>query len=183
MPSNKDWITAYESDPNCKLLLAMLRIPSLIIQEHVNKLHHIYRQPIRSSLITSEDGILYIHERLYQHESPAIKLRIVPAKLRNVIFAAFHGNPIGGHFNAARNFSRLRLRFFWPEMYKYCKRMCDACPGCRLGNLTTSRRRELIYSFPMDAPMLVLHIDGYQAGRIEGFDESQRMPHDRIHHL
>eukprot|EP00984_Skeletonema_dohrnii_P006306 scaffold2258_cov84-Skeletonema_dohrnii-CCMP3373.AAC.7 len=173
MPSNKDWITAYESDPNCKLLLAMLRNPSLISQEHVNKLHHIYRQPIRSSLITSEDGILHIHERLYQHESPAIKLRIVPAKLRNVIFTAFHGNPIGGHFNAARTFSRLRLRFFWPEMYKYCKHMCDACPGCRLGNLTSSRRRELIYSFPMDAPMLVLHIDGYQAGRIEGFDGSQ----------
>ena len=57
-------------------------------------------------------------------------------------------------------------------MYGYITRMCNACPGCALTNPTRGRSRELIYSFPIEAPFMVLHVDGYQAGKEYGFEGS-----------
>jgi hypothetical protein len=50
--------------------------------------------------------------------------------------------------------------------------MCHKCPGCALTNPTRGKSRELIYNFPIEAPMMVLHIDGYQAGKELGFKGS-----------
>ncbi len=91
---------------------------------------------------------------------------------RNIIFVAFHSNPLGAHFNATRTLHRIRLHYYWPGMWRYITRMCKACPGCALTNPTRSQSRELIYSFPIKAPMMVLHIDGYQAGKESGFKGS-----------
>lgn len=98
------------------------------------------------------------------------RLQLVPRTLRNIVFVAFHTNPIGGHFNAARTFHRIRLRFYWPNMYKYIDRMCRACPGCVLANRTKSKSAELVYNFPIEAPFLVLHVDIYVAGKFAGFE-------------
>ena len=57
-------------------------------------------------------------------------------------------------------------------MYGYITRMCNACPGCALTNPTRGRSRELIYSFPIEAPMMVLHVNGYQVGKESGFEGS-----------
>ncbi len=169
MPSDADWTTAYESDEDCKRILAMLRDPSLIVKTNLEQVHYIFRQPLRSSLIKLEDGILYLYERITASEPQAVKLRIVPRRFRNLLFTAFHANPIGGHLSAYRTFARLRLCYFWPGMFAYCKKMCRACPGCHLSNITRHSSRELIYSFPIDAPMLVLHLDVYHAGAHSGF--------------
>jgi len=53
------------------------------------------------------------------------RLQIVPRGLYDIIFIAFHSNPIGGHLNAYRTLHRLRLRYHWPEMYSFIKRMCN----------------------------------------------------------
>jgi phosphatidylserine synthase len=55
-------------------------------------------------------------------------------------------------------------------MYKYCKDMCAKCPACALANSTHSRAKELVYGFPISAPMMVLHADGYQAGADTTFE-------------
>ena len=57
-------------------------------------------------------------------------------------------------------------------MYTYITKMCSACPGCALTNPTRAKSRELMYNFPIEAPFLVLHIDGYQAGKESGFEGS-----------
>jgi hypothetical protein len=50
--------------------------------------------------------------------------------------------------------------------------MCNACPGCALTNPTRGCSRELIYSFSIEAPMIVLHVNGYQAGKESGIEGS-----------
>ena len=42
--------------------------------------------------------------------------------------------------------------------------MISKCVGCRLANTTINKSSELMYSFPVDSPMSVLHIDGYTVG-------------------
>ena len=101
----------------------------------VDSLHHIYRQPARSGHFTLEDGSLFMKE-IFTNGAKCIKLRIVPASLQNIVFIAFHANPIGGHFDAYRTYHRIRQRYFWPGVYSYVKRLCKACPGCSLSNIT-----------------------------------------------
>jgi hypothetical protein len=88
----------------------------------------------------------------------------VPQHFRNILFIAFHTNPVGGHLNPYRTLHRLRLRYYWPGMYSYVKRMCSACPGCALSNPTKAKSSELVYNFPIEAPFMVLHVDVYMAG-------------------
>jgi hypothetical protein len=115
-----------------------------------------------------DNGILYYHEPIIGLESYA-KLQVVPAAFRNIVFVAFHSNPLGGHLNAARMFHRIRLRSYWPHMFTYIQWICHSCPRCALTNLTQSKSREIIYNFPIEAPFIVLHINRYQAGRESGF--------------
>ncbi len=111
----------------------------------------IFREPIRGS--TS-----------YTH------LQIVPRGLYDIIYIAFHSNPIGGHLNIYCTLHRLRLCSHWLKMYSFIKRMCNACPSCALSNPTCSTSLELVYHFPINAPFLVLFVDGYSAGKNSGFE-------------
>jgi hypothetical protein len=120
--------------------------------------------PLRQQLLIIEDGMIVYLEPLGEGSSPFCKLRLVPKSLKNIIFVPFHANPIGGHLNHVRTYRNIRLRYFWPEMYKYCKEMCAKCPACALANRTHSQAKELVYGFPISALMMVLHADRYQAG-------------------
>ena len=158
------WSKALGEDPMTKLLIDMVSNPALAESEtNVRLLHHIYRQPARQGQFSLRDGILYMRE-VFQNDTKYIELRIVPASLVNIIFVAFHANPVGGHLNAYRTYHRIRQRYFWPHMFQYIKRMCKTCPGCSLANLTRNRSSDLVYSFPIDAPMRVLFVDIYAAG-------------------
>ena len=57
-------------------------------------------------------------------------------------------------------------------MYVYVTRLCNSCPGCALSNPTCTCSSELVYIFLIKAPMMVLHVDGYQAGAQQGFEGS-----------
>ena len=43
------------------------------------------------------------------------------------------------------------------------------CGGCSLSNVTKKRCSDLVYSFPIDAPMRVLFVDIYAAGAEQNF--------------
>ena len=146
--------------------------PSKISNKALANVNHNYRGPLRQSLIVIENNMLILHEPIIG-TSLFTCLQLVPSELRNIVFIAFHTNPIGGHLNAYRTFHRLRLRFYWPGMYSYVKRMCQACPGCALANPTRGKSSELVYNFPIEAPFLVMFFDAYSAGKHASFEGSE----------
>jgi hypothetical protein len=97
-------------------------------------------------------------------------LQIVLKALFGIVFVAFHFNPIGGHFNAYCTLHCLCLHYFWPEMYSYIKKMCQACPGCALSNPGCCTSSELVYHFPIEAPFHVLFVDAYKTGNHASFE-------------
>jgi hypothetical protein len=99
--------------------------------------------------------------------------QVIPCELYNIIFVAFHANPIGAHLSAYRTLHHIRLHFYWPSMYAYVKQMCNVCPGCALSNPTRGKPSELVYGFPIEAPFLVMHFDAYSAGKHSGFEGSE----------
>jgi hypothetical protein len=145
--------------------------PLQISNKRLSEVNHNYRGPLRSSQILVEDGMLILRKPICGSTLYA-RLQLVPREMYNVLTIAFHTNAIGGHLNAYRMLHRLRLRFYWPAMYAYVKRMCAACPGCTLANSIHRESSELVYNFPVKAPFLVMHFDVYVTGKHVGFEGS-----------
>jgi hypothetical protein len=168
LPTVESWRVSYESDEETKTILAMLRNPSTINKKALETIHFIYRQPIRDNLIINIDSILYICETI-DIVGNYIQLQIVPPSLRNIIFTAFHANAIGTHYDLYHTFHKIRLRYFWPYMYKYVEHLITHCAGCNLGKSKIRKSSALVYSFPIDQPWIVLHADVYSFGADQGF--------------
>ncbi len=77
---------------------------------------------------------------------------------------------IGSHFNAYCTLHRICLRYYWLGMNSYITRMCNACPGCALANPTKSKSSKLVYNFPIEAPLLILFLGAYSAGKHSSFN-------------
>ena len=169
LPDDNTWRQAIADDPECKIILQMIKKPALIVKENLDKIHYRLRQPMRDSNLFEQNGIVYIKDRV-PNKNISVALKLVPEKLRNIVFIAFHSNPLGGHLSAYHTVHRIRLRFYWPRMVKYVQDMIHKCPGCRLANSTLNAKQNFLYSFPIDAPFRTIHIDIYTLGKTESFD-------------
>ena len=172
LPSHERWVQAYSDDKEMCIIRDLVQNPTKINTATLNTVNYNFRAPLRQSLIFIENELLFYKEPI-RGGSSYTRLQLVPREFYNIIFIAFHSNPIGGHMNAYRTLHRLRPRYYWPGMYSYIKRMCDACPGCALSNPTKSKSSELVYNFPIEAPFLVLFVDAYSAGKHASFDGSE----------
>jgi hypothetical protein len=173
LPLPEQWVQAYLDDPETSAIIWFVQNPGTISNKSLKEanLNANYCAALRQSQIAIEDRILILRKPIVGSESYAC-LQLVPSHFRNLVFIAFHSNPLGAHLNATRTLHQIRLQFFWPGMYGYITCMCSACPGCALTNPTRGRSHELIYSFPIQAPMMVLQVDGYQASKESGFEGS-----------
>jgi hypothetical protein len=172
LPSHSRWVEAYGLDPACTLIRDLVLNPGKICKATLQGVHYIYRGALRLSHIVIEDEMLILREPIRGGTS-FTRLQIVPQGLRDIIFVAFHSNPVGGHLDATRTLHRLRMRYHWPEMFSYIKRMCHACPGCALSNPSRTSSSDLVYHFPIEAPFRVLFADAYSAGKHSGFEGSE----------
>jgi hypothetical protein len=171
LPLQEQWLCAYDNNIELCVVRKLVLNPSLICNKHLSEVNHNYRGPLRQSQILIEDGMLILHKPICSSTS-YMCLQLVPWEMYNILFIAFHTNVISGHLNVYRTLHRLCLRFYWPAMYAYIKRMCAACPGCALSNPTRGKSSKLVYNFPVEAPFLVMHFDAYVAGKHVGFEGS-----------
>eukprot|EP00978_Attheya_sp_CCMP212_P042463 scaffold259032_cov47-Attheya_sp.AAC.2 len=169
LPNEKAWEHAYIRDPSTKAIINMLKKPFLITTDELTKVHSSFRGPIRESQVKMIDGRLCFFEPV-ANSTKAIKLIIIPKDLYHHIFACFHSNPLGGHYSLYYTLHRIRLRYTWPGLYSWLKRQILSCAACVLRDGVARPSSELLYLFPIDAPMFTVHADLWQPGDIEGFD-------------
>ncbi len=158
LPEREQWLRAYDNDVELCVVRELALNPSRISNKRLSEVNHNYRGPLCSSQILVEDGMLILRKPICGSTLYA-RLQLVPWEMYNVLFIAFHTNAIGGHLNAYRTLHWLHLRFYWPAMYAYVKRMCVACLGCALANPIRGKSSELVYNFSVKAPFLVMHFD------------------------
>jgi hypothetical protein len=160
------WLKAYNNDRELCTIHELILNLLLITNESHSKVNHNFCGTLQKLLMCIEDGMLVFREPITGRDS-YICLQLVPHELYNIIFMTFHANPIGAHLNAYWTLHCIRLCFYWPSMFAYVKRMCNACPGCALSNPTCRKSSELVYRFPIKAPFLVMHFDAYWQESIE----------------
>ena len=128
LPSHAQWVKAYTANSECCMIRDLVINPGKICKETLKTVHYSYRQPLRQSLIVMEDDMLMFREPIRGSTSYTC-LQIVQRGLYDIIFIAFHSNPIGRHLNAYHTLHQLSLRYHWPKMYSFIKQMCNACPS------------------------------------------------------
>ncbi len=131
IPDCKCWVQAITSDPELSKIRDIVTNPSKLTNKALTKINYNYHAALRKSLLVLGDDVLIYHEPLAGENGSYTRLQLVPWEFRNIIFIAFHTNPIGGHLNSYRTLHRLCHRYYWPGMYSYVKRMCAACPWWR----------------------------------------------------
>ena len=62
-------------------------------------------------------GLLY-KEKDAQHR---LERLMAPHSMANQILNAYHNTPFGGHQSTERTYAKIRLRFFWSNMYTHIK--------------------------------------------------------------
>ena len=145
--------------------------PLLINNKSLHAISYNFHLALQRSLIVVENDLLIYREPI-PHTGSYTRLTIVPKEFYNILFIAFHTNPARGHLNSYRTLHHLRLHYYWPGMHSYIKRICSACPGCALANLTRGKTSKSVYNFPIEAPFRVLHVDAYSAGVHSSFEGS-----------
>jgi hypothetical protein len=96
MPSRNVWVKEYGEDPELSAIVRFVQNPGTLSQRSLDaaNLDPNYHQVLRQLCLHHDNGILYYHEPIAGSESYA-KLQVVPKKLCNIVFIAFHSNPLG----------------------------------------------------------------------------------------
>ncbi len=173
IPDRKHWVQVIMSDLELSKIRDIVANPSKLTNKVLTEINYNYHAALRKSLIVLEDDVLIYHKPLAGGNGSYTRLQLVPREFRNILFIAFHTNLIGGHLISYRTLHCLHLRYYWPSMYLYVKRMCATCPGCTLSNSIKSKSSELVYNFPIEAPFMVIHVDAYMAGAHSSFEGSE----------
>ena len=116
-----------------------------------------------------EHDVFYMR-KIFENDIEYANLWLVSESMRNVIFDAFHDNPIVSYHDAFHKFHKIHQRYLWPGMYQYCKRMIAACTGCSLIHHTMLRISDLVYGLHINTPMRLLFVDIYTSGLDTNFD-------------
>jgi hypothetical protein len=106
LPLQERWVQAYASNPELCTVRDLVLNSSKVTNHALSKVNHNYHGPLQQPLISFENDMLILQEPIAGTSSFTC-LQLVPAQLFNIIFIAFHTNPIGGHLNAYRTLHHL----------------------------------------------------------------------------
>ncbi len=110
LPSLNRWVKAYENDSGLIVICELILNPSKICNESLSKVDYNYRGALCKSLLLIENNMIILRELIVGSNSYT-HLQIVPRELYNIIFVAFHANPIGAHLNTYHVASHLVALF------------------------------------------------------------------------
>jgi hypothetical protein len=162
LPSSSSWTSAYASDLSTATLFRHLSSSLAWSPAIISSLHPAFQQFARDDNLCIHHGRLVVRQSLQSGTS--LLLIIVPSSLRRLIFNVFHGSPIGGHFGIYKTLFRIRMRFFWPRCRQDVVDWIKECAHCILTDKKVRRHSEVLFSWPVTAPMFVLHCDLWSPG-------------------
>jgi hypothetical protein len=162
LPSPATWTNAYANGPATASLFSHLSADLNWSPTIIAGLHPAFQQFARDDNLCLHHGRLVVRQSLQSGHS--LLLIIVPSSLRRLIFDVFHGSPIGGHFGVYKTLFRIRMRFFWPRCCQDVVDWIRECAHCILTDKRVRPHSKVLFSWPVTAPMFVLHCDLWSPG-------------------
>jgi hypothetical protein len=162
LPSPSTWTSAYASDPHTANLFRHLSSELVWSPSIISSLPSAFQQFARNDNLCIHHGRLVVGHSL--QSSSLLLLIIVPTSLRRLVFSIFHGSPIGGHFGVYKTLFRIRMRFFWPRCHQDIIDCIKEYPHCILTDKSVRRHSEVLFNWPVTAPMFVLYCNLWSPG-------------------
>ena len=73
------------------------------------------------------NGLLYKKNK----ENPQRPFKVVKQSELREILHHTHSDPLAGHFSLEETYRRIKLRFYWPQMYDDVRRYVQSCDECQ----------------------------------------------------
>lgn len=136
-----------QQDEECKRISAAVRDPEKAASRD--------RRMCRSYVI--EDGVLY---RKNTAHLGGAKLLVVPKELRKEILFECHDSPLsGGHLGFSKTFTKIKSRYYWPEILKDTEKYVKTCLDCQTRKTPKQAPAGLLQPIPVGKAFQRLGID------------------------
>lgn len=109
-----------------------------------------------------DEGILYhlYHPRSKGHKWTDVKKQLaVPHKFRDAVLKSYHDALSGGHYGTEKTYEAIRIKFFWPSMYKDIKIYCQSCVPCQEAKRYVHFKKALLQPLPIGDILSRIHMD------------------------
>jgi hypothetical protein len=108
IPDCARWVQAIASNPELSKIKEIVADPSKLSNKALANINYNYHAALQKLLIVLEDDVL-IYRKPLAGSGSYTRLQLVPQEFHNILFIAFHTNPVGGHLNPYRTLHRLQL--------------------------------------------------------------------------
>lgn len=105
------------------------------------------------------DNILF-RLRATRKRGTKSKIPWLPTAMVATVLRTFHDHPMSGHFGIQRTMSKVRRRFWWPEMRATIENYIRSCQKCKKFNIVRSKVPGHLKSYdPPKEVFQILHMD------------------------
>ena len=107
-------------------------------------------------------GVLYhlYYPRTKGHKWTDVKKQVVvPHTLRDAVLKSYHDALYGGHYGIKRTYEAIRMKYFWPSMYKDIKLYCQTCEPCQRTKRYIHPHKAQLQPLPMGDVFSHVHMD------------------------
>ena len=123
------------------------------LQEHLKAAREV------GVIAKGEKGMVLDKGFLYLLSEEGEKLLAVPKKWRSRILSLAHDIPMSGHLAQDKMRSRIKCRFWWPDMDKDIEEYCQTCPECQKTQIKPKPGTPLMPMPLIDQPFQRIGID------------------------
>ena len=99
----------------------------------------------------SEDGLLFhIWTPKGRRRANTYQQLVIPAALRYEVLTWGHDHPFGGaHFGTLKTYEKLRLRYYWRNMFSDIQHWCRSCCDCATRKTPRNRHKAPLLPIPV----------------------------------
>ena len=75
---------------------------------------------------------------------------VIPAALRHEVLVACHDHCTASHLGITKTYDKIRLRYYWPHMFKDIEHWCNSCVDCSMKKIPRRHRRAPLLPIPVE---------------------------------
>ncbi|PIO58085.1 reverse transcriptase [Teladorsagia circumcincta] len=137
-----DALLEQKQDPFCSTILSLIETQRF--PDSVDEAQKPFLLSVAENCSIQKNGCLYYCERRSPQSPMRFERLVIPEKLKEPVFLAFHSSPsAGGHFNWRKTLAKISRKYFWPHMSEDIFALCRSCDECQRKRNQQMNREQL----------------------------------------
>ena len=165
LPTHQTWVQAIRDDPDLKRISRAMKREARY-PHRADLKEPLFLEALQQGQLELDNDILYYYDHSKTRDMRQLRRRVVPERLRQLIFIACHTSPFAGHSGLTRTLYRLQTRFWWPGMVRDATEGVKSCLHCNLTNATSHENQTLLNSQTSQVPFATVYLDIWSPGDI-----------------